>query len=141
MGFKTFTSAVLTSSDVNAFLMKQAVIVATSVTRPGSPVTGMLVYETDTDLFRYYNGTLWRAISTAGSVSATTSAGGTIAGTAHNLGTTPSYIGVQYTSAPNQAIAIRVSAKSSTTFDVNIRDCSGGLPLASVAVAFDWIAR
>ena len=50
MAYKTFTAgAVLTASDVNTYLAKQAVIVCTSTTRPSSPPEGMVIYETDTD--------------------------------------------------------------------------------------------
>lgn len=50
MAFKTFTAgAVLTASDVNTYLAKQAVVVCTSTTRPSSPPEGMVIYETDTD--------------------------------------------------------------------------------------------
>lgn len=59
MGFKTFTSATLTSADVNDYLMEQAVIVCTSGTRPGSPHEGMTIYETDTDLYKHYSGSAW----------------------------------------------------------------------------------
>lgn len=63
MGFKTFTASPLTSSDVNTYLMKQAAIVCTSSTRPSTPPTGMLIFETDLVLWRYYNGTAWIAIN------------------------------------------------------------------------------
>lgn len=59
MPFKTFTPSVLTSADMNTYLMKQAVITCTSGTRPGSPTEGMTVYETDTDCYATYNGTTW----------------------------------------------------------------------------------
>jgi hypothetical protein len=62
MAFKTFTPGVLTSSDVNTFLMRQAVIVCTSTTRPASPNEGMTIYETDTKLYRSYSGTAWEII-------------------------------------------------------------------------------
>jgi hypothetical protein len=62
MGFKTFTAgSVLTAAEVNDYLMKQAVIVCTSGTRPGSPVDGMTIYETDTDRLLVWNGTNWTA--------------------------------------------------------------------------------
>lgn len=55
MAFKTFVDgAVLTAADVNTYLMKQAVIVCTSGTRPASPVDGMVIYETDTDQMLVY---------------------------------------------------------------------------------------
>ena len=62
MAFKTFTAgAVLTASDVNTYLAKQAVIVCTSSTRPASPPEGMTIYETDTDKMLTYvsSGTGW----------------------------------------------------------------------------------
>ena len=55
MPFKTFTAgAVLTASDVNTYLAKQAVVVCTSTTRPTSPPEGMTIYETDTDKVLVY---------------------------------------------------------------------------------------
>lgn len=60
MAFKTFLAGdVLTASEVNTYLMKQAVIVCTSGTRPGSPVEGMTIYETDTDKVLFYDGATW----------------------------------------------------------------------------------
>jgi hypothetical protein len=60
VGFKTWVAGdVLTASDVNAFLMKQAVIVCTSGTRPSGPVEGMTIYQTDTDTLVMYDGTNW----------------------------------------------------------------------------------
>lgn len=43
----------------NNALMKQAVIVCTSGTRPSSPPTGMKIFETDTKLEKHYNGSAW----------------------------------------------------------------------------------
>jgi hypothetical protein len=59
MAFKVFAPGVLTSSDVNTFLMRQAVITCTSTTRPASPNEGMTIYETNTDLYRVYDGANW----------------------------------------------------------------------------------
>lgn len=60
MAFKTFVAgATLTAAEVNDYLMKQAVIVATSGTRPASPVEGMTIYETDTDKLLTYDGATW----------------------------------------------------------------------------------
>jgi hypothetical protein len=59
MAFKTFAPGVLTSSDVNTFLMQQAVITCTSTTRPASPPEGMTIYETDTDNYAKYDGSNW----------------------------------------------------------------------------------
>lgn len=60
MPLKTFNPGdVLTSSDVNTYLMKQAVIKCTSGTRPSSPADGDTIYETDTDLMWTHNGSGW----------------------------------------------------------------------------------
>lgn len=59
MAFKTFAPGVLTSSDVNTFLMQQAVITCTSSTRPSSPIEGMTIYETDNDRAMIYDGSNW----------------------------------------------------------------------------------
>jgi hypothetical protein len=66
MAFKVFTPGVLTSSDVNTFLMRQSVIVCTSTTRPASPNEGMTIYETDTDRYRTYSGTAWENLADSG---------------------------------------------------------------------------
>ena len=55
---KTFTAgSVLTSADVNSFLMAQCVIAAQSTDRPTSPQVGMTIYETDTKRLMVYNTT------------------------------------------------------------------------------------
>jgi hypothetical protein len=87
MAFKTFAPGVLTSSDVNTFLMRQSVIVCTSTTRPGSPNEGMTIYETDTDLTRQYSGSAWEVVAHIGAwqtYSPTVVTGG--AGTAWTIG-------------------------------------------------------
>jgi len=61
MAFKTFADgAILDADDLNTYLMKQSVIVCTSGTRPSSPVTGMTIFETDSEIFRIYTGASWR---------------------------------------------------------------------------------
>lgn len=50
---------ILTAADVNTYLMNQSVIVCTSGTRPGSPVEGMVIAETDTDRVYIYSGSAW----------------------------------------------------------------------------------
>lgn len=63
MGNKTWvTEEVLASADVNNLLMKQTVIGCTSGTRPGSPQEGMVIYETDTDTYRGFDGSTWQEI-------------------------------------------------------------------------------
>lgn len=63
MGYKLWSSnELLTSTDLNTYLSKQSVIVCTSGTRPSSPPEGMLIYETDFDRYRSWNGTEWSVI-------------------------------------------------------------------------------
>ncbi len=76
LGFKTFVSGVLSSADVQGYLMQQVVITCTSGARPASPVVGMTIFETDTLIHRTWSGTGWDNLpgyqygvsSTAGSV-------------------------------------------------------------------------
>jgi hypothetical protein len=63
--FKTFTAgSVLTASEMNTYLMKQAVIVCDSTADyPSSPVEGMTVYDKGADALRVYTTatTTWKA--------------------------------------------------------------------------------
>lgn len=62
MAYKAWTAGeLLTSADVNGYLMNQSVIVCTSGTRPGSPVDGMVIFETDTRRYMTYSSpaTAW----------------------------------------------------------------------------------
>lgn len=59
-GFKVFTNgSVLPDTDLNGYLMQQAVVTCTSGTRPSSPVAGQPIYESDTKLIRVWDGTTW----------------------------------------------------------------------------------
>lgn len=59
--FKTFVAGdVLTASEVNTYLMKQAVIVCdSSADYPSSPVEGMFVYDKALDCYLGYTGSAW----------------------------------------------------------------------------------
>lgn len=59
MPFKDFTTEILTSADVDLYLMSQVIIRCTSSTRPSSPAQGWHIYETDTQKFMVYNGSSW----------------------------------------------------------------------------------
>jgi hypothetical protein len=61
VAFKTFTvGEVASASDINAYLMKQTMIVCTSGTRPSSPANGWHIYETDTFKVYIYDGAAWQ---------------------------------------------------------------------------------
>lgn len=59
MPFKDFTRELFTAGDIDLYLMNQAIIVCTSVTRPGTPSVGMRVWETDTKSERVWDGSTW----------------------------------------------------------------------------------
>jgi len=64
MPFKTFTAGTLaTASDVNTYLMKQAVMTFADATARDAALTapneGMVVYLTASDHFQVYNGSAW----------------------------------------------------------------------------------
>lgn len=86
MAFKTFAPGVLTSSDVNTFLMKQAVITCTAATRPASPNEGMTIYETDTDATLQYTGTAWVRVFGLGAWQTWTPTVESLVGTAWQVG-------------------------------------------------------
>lgn len=77
MPIKTFAPGVLTSSDVNTYLMNQAIITCTSSTRPSSPSEGMTIYETDTDAYVFWNGSTWKRAVTNVQIAYTPTASGT----------------------------------------------------------------
>jgi hypothetical protein len=65
MSFKVFTNgSVLPASDLNEYLMQQAVIAFATSTARGlaitSPTEGMLTYLEDSNTFQFYNGTAWQ---------------------------------------------------------------------------------
>ena len=71
MGYKTWASQeVLTSNDVNEFLMKQSVLsFATAATRNSAlpaPTVGMTAYLNDAKTLAIHNGTEWKQVPVAG---------------------------------------------------------------------------
>lgn len=51
--------------------------ICTSTTRPASPYEGQAIYETDTDVFRFWNGSAWQAIQLPPDIVANTVTGTT----------------------------------------------------------------
>lgn len=61
MGYKTWnTGEKVTAANMNAEVRDQVVSQVTSSTRPGSPVEGQMIVETDTDLVQIYTGAAWK---------------------------------------------------------------------------------
>lgn len=103
MPFNVFTNGdVFTAAHVNDYLMEQANISCTSGTRPGSPNDGMLIFETDTDLVRRWNGTSWIVMGSHTVFSFTP----TLTATTTNptIGTTGSARLGYYTRGPNSVV-------------------------------------
>jgi hypothetical protein len=85
----------------------------------------------------YTSLTSLQASTLTGTTSATTSASG-IVNVSHSFGVTPSYIGISFTS-PNVGVPWRISAKTSSTFQVVFYSVAGGSTgYATQAVTFDW---
>lgn len=139
MAFKTFADLdVLFAADVNTYLMKQAVIVCTTGTRPASPVSGMTIWQTDNLRYAVY-GTAWcettpvsattidtretmssatfAALATAQSVSVTTGTKATVAMSCNADSTTSAnncYMGFAVTGATTLAAAVARAALAQT---------------------------
>ncbi|MEV5629191.1 hypothetical protein [Micromonospora tulbaghiae] len=116
MAYKTFSAGdVLTASDVNTYLMRQAVIVCTSSGRPSSPTDGMVIYETDTDKMLQREGSVWRRIpkdvESGGPWSAHQTANDTNGTTTYIPGTSH---GVAFTAPPSGKVYVFVSASLAT---------------------------
>jgi len=66
MGYKVFTPTVLTSTDINTYLMKQTVMVFADATARSlaltAPAAGMITYLTGTNALNAYDGASWVAI-------------------------------------------------------------------------------
>jgi len=63
MAYKIFRQFESPSQRDLQMLMDQSVIVCTSTTRPFAPHEGMFVYESDTNGYKWYNGTTWVSLS------------------------------------------------------------------------------
>lgn len=124
MAYKVFAPLeVLDAAEVNDYLMKQAVIVCTSGTRPSSPPEGMTIYETDTDSYRVWNGAAWRRTggadwetaghgflsegTTVGSITSTSPAAGS------------PVCGATFVSPPSGGVYITVSGRIIQTSNTN----------------------
>jgi hypothetical protein len=71
LGKKTFSAGdVLTASDVNGYLMEQAVMVFGGTAARSSaiptPSAGMVTYVTALNQLQYYNGSAWIAVGSGG---------------------------------------------------------------------------
>jgi hypothetical protein len=66
-GWKDFTSSILTTEDVNDYLMSQSVMVFDSdfarTSELGTPSEGMIAYLRDTNLLQFFDGTNWQSIA------------------------------------------------------------------------------
>ena len=70
----TFDGSVAATAATARFTGHGAVTRCTSTTRPASPISGDVIYETDTNLFYGYTGATWSSIGGGGSIAYQTSA-------------------------------------------------------------------
>ena len=92
LGFKTFTTGeVLTSADVNGYLMQGILVFATEAARNSaitSPQEGQFAFTKDTNSLWYYTGSAWAASGATGDIEGITTgtdsglSGGVTSGTA-----------------------------------------------------------
>lgn len=68
------------ATDVETALNAGGAIVCTSTTRPTSPTQGLLIYETDTQTRRWYDGANWIAVAQGGYLGSTMPNGGSYTG-------------------------------------------------------------
>jgi hypothetical protein len=89
----------------------------TTVQRTGisTPATGLLVFDTDTNAFWYYNGTAWTKLEAAGNNWSITGNSATSAGT-HFIGTTDE---VPFTVKVNNQVAGYLSSTTATVTNYN----------------------
>lgn len=135
MGYKTFVPGVsLSASDIQTYLMNQAVITCTSGTHPANPPEGMVIFETDNNAFLFCSnivGPVWSPLnthiayqtSTAATSNATTSAvkDGGPGDLAFSVTSTSTVYRVRY-------IARAQTDAASSTVDFQIRDGGSSSP-------------
>jgi hypothetical protein len=63
VAYKVFTAEMGRASDIDQYLMAQAVITCTASTRPPQPPVGMRIWQTDTLSEHYWDGTSWRFLT------------------------------------------------------------------------------
>lgn len=108
---KTFTAgSVLTASDVNSYLMNQAVIAAQSTDRPTSPSPGMTIWETDTKRLMVYQS------ATTGWTPPWNMAWGVVQGTSGGTLTSGAYYGYVKVTANQTITANTQTDVTSATF-------------------------
>lgn len=127
MGYKVFTPTVLTSTDINSYLMKQTVMVFADATARGlaltAPTAGMVTYLTGTNALNTYNGSSWVVTGVTSAVAGTgiSVSGATGAVTFTNTGVTSAVAGTGVgvsaaTGAVTFSIGQSVATSASPTF-------------------------
>lgn len=132
---KTFTAGdILTASDVQTFLMNQAVMTFAGTAARGSAigtaVEGMLTYLEDTNTYQYWNGSAWTGLAAPAPTNATVSSAYTA--TAANAG------GFIY-STSSSAITITIPDVFAVGDRVDIiRDGAGTVTIAAGTGITSW---
>jgi hypothetical protein len=138
---------------VGTDLLNGAVLVATSTTRPPSPVTGQVVFETDTNLLMVWTGTEWRRAALPG-VAVLSTAAFSVGNTASNTYVdAPGPVDLAFTkrsASTSLLLDVRVScyvgtAANAVTFGLRINAVDQGVAFnyfnnASTHAAFSGVA-
>jgi hypothetical protein len=145
LGFKTFTTGeVLTSADVNGYLMQGVLVFADAAARDAaitSPQEGQFAYLKDTDVTTYYTSSAWANLDTTGMTNPMTTTADMIYSSS---GSTPERLGIgtvgQVLTVNSGATAPEWAAPSSTpTFAGCVLTKSVGQTIAnSTTVDVTW---
>lgn len=132
MGYHTFVAGeVLTAANVNTYLMNQAVIVCTSGTRPASPTAGMLIWETDTNTNRMWDGAAWQVVITRGVIARVTSIAVTAGITTQTVYSGMADLAFTTTAGRRYKVTLLLNVESTVagdSVDISIRDGAGSAP-------------
>lgn len=128
-GYREFqANEVLTSANVNTYLMEQAVMVFDDSTARGTAIgtatEGMLSYLKDTDSLEYYDGSSWTGVSNPGDITAVT------AGTALVGGGSSGDVTLDF----DFAAAPTLTSSTATTYTVATSDAGKYLQFTAGAV-------
>lgn len=149
LGRKLFTRGILSSADVQGYLMDQAVMQFASASARAaaisSPDTGMVTYLEDVDRLEYRSSTgAWRPLPrgvTGAYYSGNTSAGGDVL-VSHGLPAAPTIVQLTMAGVNNPAIYAKsvVGSVTATVISVRTFDTRTGAVWPSVPVEFYWQA-
>lgn len=148
LGYKNFTvGQVLTSAEVDGYLMEQAVMVFASSAARSSALTGvvsegMLTYLSDTNSLEYYDGAAFQPVSNPGDITAVTagtglSGGGTSGSVTLGIDSTVATLtGTQTLTNKTLTSPIEIAPKERTTVTATAATGTINFDLSTQAILF-----